>query len=86
MMSEFRGREGVPEIRTFSDKGEVGGQGNSDIRISKSKFKEKLSKLSMFTVSIFVRASHAIVTYSFMKLALTLNFQGLVSFYLLKKV
>ena len=35
MMSEFRGREGVPEIRTFSDKGEGGGQGNSDIPISK---------------------------------------------------
>ena len=33
MMSEFRGREGVLEIRTFSDKGEGGGQGNSDIRI-----------------------------------------------------
>ena len=81
MMSEFRGREGVHEIRTFSDKGEGGGQGNSDIRISKSKLIESYSKLS-----IFVHASHAIVTYSFMKLALTLNFQGLVSFYLLKKV
>ena len=27
MMSEFRGREGVPKIRTFSDKGEGGVKG-----------------------------------------------------------
>ena len=45
MMSEFRGREGVHEIRTFSDKGEGGGQGNSDIRILKSKFEENLLQI-----------------------------------------
>ena len=52
MMSEFRGREGVPEIRTFSDKGEGGGQGNSDILIFKSKFKGKLLQTLYFRMSL----------------------------------
>ena len=52
MMSEFRGREGVHEIRTFSDKGEGGGQGNSDIRISKSKFNGKLLQTLYFRMGL----------------------------------
>ena len=65
MMSEFRGREGVPEIRTFSDKGEGGGQGNSDIRISKSKFKGKLPQ-TLYVYSLYFSVNHTIiiVTYS----------------------
>ena len=55
MMSEFRGREGVPEIRTFSDKGEGGGQGNSDIQISKSKFKGKLLQTRYFRMSLILK-------------------------------
>ena len=54
MMSEFRGREGVPEIRTFSDKGEGGGQGNSDIRISKLKCKGKLLQTRYFRMSFIL--------------------------------
>ena len=59
MMSEFRGREGVPEIRTFSDKGEGGGQGNSDIRIFKSKLKGNLLQtlyLCLFHYIIMTKA------------------------------
>ena len=67
MMSEFRGREGVPEIRTFSDKGEGGGQGNSDIRISKSKFNRKGFQ-TLHVYSLCFRLSRTIVTYSFMTL------------------
>ena len=62
MMSEFRGREGVHEIRTFSDKGEGGGQGNSDIRISKSKFQGKLLQTCYFRMS-FVSNLHLYLLY-----------------------
>ena len=67
MMSEFRGREGVHEIRTFSDKGEGGGQGNSDIWISKSKFKGKLLQ-TLCVYSLYFCVKSTIVTYLFMTL------------------